>query len=123
MPLGILILKGRYLRIGAYDPFGSESCPFGLYRLGDDDDDVSSLYIIQHLLKTNDAKRRAAIESWLTTIPLPVRTAKPANAKDEPLMTPWPNGLFNQLRDGWVYEPFERPPLCDFEAREDWSLP
>jgi len=35
-------------------------------------------------------------------------------------MTRWPEGFFDQLREQWGDEPFERPPQGEFEVREDW---
>jgi hypothetical protein len=35
-------------------------------------------------------------------------------------MTSWPSGFFDQLRQEWGDEPFDRPPQGESEAREDW---
>ena len=40
--------------------------------------------------------------------------------REEPPMTTWPDGFFDQVREGWGDEPFERPPPGEFEVREDW---
>lgn len=35
-------------------------------------------------------------------------------------MTSWPTGFFDQLRQEWGDEPFDRPPQGESEVREDW---
>jgi hypothetical protein len=50
----------RYLGLHAQGADGG-----GFWKLGDVDDDVSSLLIIKHLLKTLDGDRKAALTKWL----------------------------------------------------------
>ena len=43
----------------------------------------------------------------------------PRNNTAQP-MNEWPDGFFNQLRQQWGYEPFERAPQGESEQREEW---
>jgi hypothetical protein len=38
----------------------------------------------------------------------------------KPPMAEWPASFFDQLREQWGDEPFERPPQGETEACEDW---
>jgi hypothetical protein len=51
---------------------------------------------------------------------VPVAEVGATGRKVEPPMTGWPEGFFDQVREGWGDEPFERPPQGEFEVREDW---
>lgn len=57
---------------------------------------------------------------WPDGTQLQVVAVGAAGRKDEPPMTAWPDGFFDEVREGWGDEPFERPPQGDFEVREDW---
>jgi hypothetical protein len=50
--------------------------------------------------------------------PLAAPAQPPTRVK--PPMTDWPTGFFDQLRQQWGDEPFDRPPQGEFEVREDW---
>ena len=53
----------------------------------------------------------------LEVVPVERTSPKP---KIETPMTSWPEGFFDQVREGWGDEPFQRPPQGDFEVREEW---
>ena len=49
-----------------------------------------------------------------------VRDAIDLASREKPLLTVWPFGFFDRIRDEWGIEPFERPPQGELEVREDW---
>jgi hypothetical protein len=51
---------------------------------------------------------------------VPVGPTGDQRSHAESPMTTWPDGFFDQVREGWGDEPFERPPQGEFEVREDW---
>jgi hypothetical protein len=41
-------------------------------------------------------------------------------SRAKPPMTEWPAAFFDQLREEWSGEAFDRPPQGESEVREDW---
>lgn len=60
---------------------------------------------------------------WPDGTPVEVRPIAPPDPQRHPTklpMTQWPAEFFDQLREQWGDEVFERPPQGQTEMREDW---
>ena len=57
---------------------------------------------------------------WPDGTPVEVRPLPVGQQGATPKLTRWPDGFFEQLRQQWGSEPFERPEQGDFEERGDW---
>ncbi|MBS0266411.1 MAG: hypothetical protein JSS02_31055 [Planctomycetes bacterium] len=49
-----------------------------------------------------------------------VRDAIDLASRETAPLAEWPVGFFDQIRDAWGDEPFERPQQGELEVREDW---
>ena len=67
-----------------------------------------------------DQKLRSLDPETAASVEQLVRDALHLAEKRKFSTSSWPPGFWQQIRDDWGNEPFERPVQGEFEKREDW---
>jgi hypothetical protein len=68
---------------------------------------------LERKLRTFDSETAASVERL-------VRDALVLAEKAQAKTSSWPPGFWDQIREQWGSEPFERPSQGEFEQREEW---